>query len=85
MAQYNAQDAPWWQAASSEGQIDSRSLIDIFPSTSAYQTQPSHFPYDNPSPMAADTYLSSSQWHDSDGVKSNNQTLEMEKGGHRHT
>jgi len=82
-AQYSAQDAPWWQAASSEGQIDSRSLTDIFPSTSAYQTQPSHFPYHNPFPMTADTYLSSSQWQDSDGVESNNQTLEQ--GGHGHT
>jgi hypothetical protein len=81
-AQYSAQDAPWSQAVSSEGQIDSRSLTDIFSSMSAYQTQPSHFPHYNPFLTVADTYRSSSQWQDSD---TNNQTLEMEQGGHRHT
>jgi hypothetical protein len=84
-AQYSAQDAPWSQAVSSEGQIDSRGLTDIFSSTSAYQTQPSHFPHHNPFPTAADTYRSSSQWQDSDRAQSNNQILEMEQGGHRHT
>jgi hypothetical protein len=72
------------QASSSEGYINSKSLIDNFASTSQYQTQrwrPHHFPHYDSLSAASDTYHSSSQWQDGDGV----QTSQMEQAeGHRY-